>query len=294
MSDQNRRFFSGNTLQQAIVAAAAHYGVEPDALAYHKVEKRHGFLKVRRRVVIEVDPEHPRRGPGEPVQRTREAPPPPPAPAAPPAERRPPSREPRREAPPRRRERRPPREAVPAAPAAEEATVGDLDLVQLPERPRPLAERYPPASGPLADAAREALNQILKVGGLEAAATVLEGEDRLEIELSGRDNALLVAEDGELLQAIEHLLPRAMRGIAGESTAVRVDCESFHELREERLRSLAQRAASEVRRTGQAKRLPQMNPADRRIVHLTIADEPGVTSESDGDGFLKRVRVEPG
>ena len=104
----------------------------------------------------------------------------------------------------------------------------------------------------------------------------------------------MTAEEGELLLAIEHLLPRAIRGIAGDTTAVRVDCENFHELREERLRSLAQRVAGEVRRSGQAKKLPPMSPADRRIVHLTVADEPGVSSQSEGDGFLKRVRVDPG
>jgi spoIIIJ-associated protein len=145
----------------------------------------------------------------------------------------------------------------------------------------------------LGDAAREALDRVLEVAGLKVEATVLQGDDRLEIDLAGPHAALLTAEDGELLLAIEHLLPRVIRGIAGETTAVRVDCEAFQELREERLRSLAQRAASEVRQSGRSRRLQPMAPADRRIVHLTIADEPDVTSFSEGDGFMKRVRVEP-
>jgi spoIIIJ-associated protein len=325
MSEQERRFFSGNTLQQAIVAAAAHFGIEPGEVAFHKVEKRHGFLKVQRRAVIEVDPQRPRRAPGAgapeedapgadmpgeaaapgvapgapppPPRRETERPPPerPQADSPAPRRRQPePSPSPRRDRAERPRRRRPPEERRPtASPSAAGSAEDEGDLVELPERPRPLRERYPAATGPLADAARQALDRILEVAGLEVEAAVLQGEDRLEIDLSGRDNALLTAEEGELLLAIEHLLPRAIRGVAGESVAVRVDCESFHEVREERLRSLAQRVAAEVRRTGQPKKLRPMNPADRRIVHLTVADEPGVKSESEGEGFLKRVEVAP-
>ena len=335
MNDQNRRFFSGNTVQQAVVAAASHYGIDPDEVAYQQIEKRHGFLKVPRRVVIEVDPERPRRAPGEKgggaASAARPAPPAPPPPPSPApagaaaderAERPERPERPERAAPaprPRREEggeRRPPRERggpppprrpaergpAPPVPARrrdrverprERWDVGG-EIVELPERPRPLSERLPAAAGPLADAAGGALAKILEVAGLEVEWAILQGEDRLEIELSGRDKALLTAEEGELLLAIEHLLPRAIRGIAGDTTAVRVDCENFHELREERLRSLAQRVAGEVRRSGQAKKLPPMSPADRRIVHLTVADEPGVSSQSEGDGFLKRVRVDPG
>lgn len=348
MSDQKRRFFSGNTVQQAVVSAAAFYRIEPEEIAYRKIEKKHGFLKVRRRVVIEVDPDDPRRALGETAPaiadeheagRPATPPPPPPPPGegagAAPDEERPGGR---REAEPREGGRgrsesgrqpegggerrgggrgprrgqggddRPRRRREGAAdersrrrPEPEPETAGepagveedDLQIIELPERPRPLAERYPQATGPLGDAAREALDRVLEVAGLDVEATVLQGDDRLEIDLSGPHSALLTAEDGELLLAIEHLLPRVIRGIAGETTAVRVDCEAFQELREERLRSLAQRAASEVRQSGRPRRLQPMAPADRRIVHLTIADEPDVTSFSEGDGFMKRVRVEP-
>jgi spoIIIJ-associated protein len=337
MSDQKRRFFSGNTVQQAIVQAASHYGLEPGELAYRQIEKKHGFLKVRRRAVIEVDPDDPRRAPAgaaggsdtaaEPAGRA-------PAPAAPP----PPRSRDAAPAPPPRGRREPPAEAEPEAEAKPEPGRGrrkpagdeggpapredrpprgrrerggadggadraagprrrrneDGELVALPDSPRRLSERYPPATGPLADAAREALERILEVAGISGIeAEVLQGDDRLEIELSGPFGALFTAEEGELLFAVEHLLPRLMRGIEGDTTAVRVDCEGFHELREEQLRTLAQRTASEVRRERRPKRLQPMNPADRRIVHLTIADEPEVSSRSEGDGYLKRVRVEP-
>ncbi|HEX2163522.1 MAG TPA: R3H domain-containing nucleic acid-binding protein, partial [Thermoanaerobaculia bacterium] len=123
--------------------------------------------------------------------------------------------------------------------------------------------------------------------------TVHQGPGRLEIDLSGPDEALLVAEGGELLRAIEHLVPRAVRSLAGEPVNVRVDSADFHEIHEEQLRSLAQRVASEVRRSERPRTLEPMSPADRRIVHMTLADEPRVTSMSEGTGYFKRIVVKP-
>lgn len=321
MSDTGRKFFSGNTLQQAILSAAAHYDIDPEQVAYRQVEKRHGFLKTRRRVLISVDPQAPTApaeaaASPEPQAAREKAPPrrktpprrPAPAPEPEAEEAAAPEPEPEEAAQAEREE------AAQAAPerAAEPETrrrssrrgrgrrgrdAGDAggagDLVELPEQPRRLADRYQPATGPLADAARQGLEVIAEAAGLRYEAEVLEGEDRLEIDLSGPHRDLLVAEDGELLLAIEHLLPRVMRGFCGDSSAVRVDCENFHEIREERLRSYAQQTAGDVRKSGRPQTLDPLSPSDRRIVHLTITHEPGVRSRSEGDGFLKRVRVEP-
>jgi len=350
----SRRFFSGRTLQAAVLAAASHYGIEPDELAYEEIDKRHGLLKNRSKVVIAVDPggprreaapargeAAPRRAAGRPAaaEPEAEAEPGPEAEAGP--ERAPAAPEPgsaaepeptaadgdeavaaaaeepaageeaveAEEAPrPRRRprgrraaraaedeEEKPPRrgaERRAGAAAAESVPSGEA-LMELPDRPRALRDRYSPAEGPLAEAAEQAVATIAAVAGLDLEATILQGEDRLEIDLTGPHNELLVAEDGELLVAIEHLLPRVMRGYGGETAAVRVDCENFQEIREERLRSFAQQVAEEVRRSGRAKSLEPLSPADRRIVHLTVADEPGVESESEGSGYLKRVRISP-
>src|SRR5215470_5293149 len=66
MSEPKRRFFSGDSLQQALVQAANHFHLQPEEIAYHTIEKRHGFVKVRRKVVIEVDPDAPKKEPAAP------------------------------------------------------------------------------------------------------------------------------------------------------------------------------------------------------------------------------------
>ena len=370
-NDVKRRFFSGDTLQQALVQAANYFNLDPSYVAYRSLEKRHGFLKTRRKVVIEVDPDSPRRETPVPVpQAGRTVPPPPPSayrtrpeaepadlvdsegpepgnsltplaptaqapsrpaddrpatrPAAPRpagdrAEGRPPrERGPRRDRgdrgdrggggerrdrdrprPPRDRGDRGPRAASPALEgmepfrSPEAAAGGGGGLVTLPEKPRGISERYPAASGPLAEAAAKGAELLVRIAGLELTPRVFQGEERLEVDLAGADVDWCFADDGEVLMAIEHLLPRMIRSLSGEAMAVRVDCDNFHDIREERLRSLAQQVAEEVRRGGKPRVLEPMNPADRRIIHTTLADDPNVETQSDGDGYFKRIMVRP-
>ena len=336
MTDPKRRFFSGDSLQQALVQAANHYNLPPEEIAYRSLEKKHGFLKVRRKVVIEVNPDAPKlekaaapvRPPLPPpaVRPVRpETPPEEPARPAPAAsaaraessEPRPEGRSagerreaPRRQEEPRRHEprrqeeprRRAPRysrdahDAVPARSAVAEASpqvFAEHGLVALPDTPRRPTERFPEATGAMAEAATKGVELLLRIAGLDLAPRILQGEDRLEVDLSGPDVDWCFADDGELVMAIEHLLPRLIRSMSGEPTLVRVDCDNFQEIREERLRSLAQQVAEEVRRRGKTRTLEPMNPADRRIVHMTLADDPGVVTESEGDGYFKRISVRP-
>ena len=167
------------------------------------------------------------------------------------------------------------------------------DLVTLPEKPRQIGERYPVAQGPQAEAAGKGVELLLRIAGLNLTPHIYQGEERLEIDLVGTDVDWCFADDGELLMAMEHLLPRIIRSLSGEAVLCRVDCDNFHEIREERLRSLAQKAADEVRQRGRSRTLVPMNPADRRIIHVTLADDPAVVTESEGEGYFKRITVRP-
>jgi spoIIIJ-associated protein len=361
MNDLKRRFFSGDNLHQAVIQAANYFNLDPSYVAYQPIEKRQGLLKGRRKVVIEVDPDNPRRETPVSLPMTsggRVLPPAPPSsyrrepatsaavaspvlPAAPGAERpsppapsvAPPPRsvaEPRpernddrgnrvgrsdrtdrndrgprggrgegggrresRERPRSRREEaritRPVRESEPPPPTFD----AQGGLVALPETPRRVSERYPAATGPVAEAAVKSAELLVRIAGLDLVPQVFQGEERLELDLAGADADWCFADDGELVNAIEHLLPRMIRSLSGEAVPVRVDCDNFQEIREERLRSLAQRVAEEVRRRGRPSVLEPMNPADRRIIHVTLADDPGVVTESEGDGYFKRVSIRP-
>ncbi len=251
-----RQFFSGNTIEQALLAAARHYGLEPHQIAYKHRDKKHGFLNIRRRVVIEVDPAAPEQT-AEAADLTAEQP-----------------TEIRRQG-----ERAPEEKGAPRHSAVE-----SWSGIELSARGAGLSEEE--AFGK----SLEEITEILK-GGLEH--TVTRAEDGAQIELDGEDSRYLRDEEGKALQAIEHLLPRLVRGFIGHGVPCRVDSGGFRAAREVKLRQLAESIASEVRRDFSERLLEPMTPADRRLVHLALAEDPTVQTESEGDGFLKRVRILP-
>ncbi len=84
-----------------------------------------------------------------------------------------------------------------------------------------------------------------------------------------------------------------IRSILEEQGTVQVDCEFYRRRKEKQLREYAQQIAQQVSQTRRDEVLDPMNPYERRIVHIAVNQVPGITSESLGDGFLKRVKIFP-
>jgi spoIIIJ-associated protein len=284
-----RKYFSGNTLEIALMQAARHHGLQPEEVAYRKIEKRHGFLKARKGVVIEVDPDSPGGAPD--ARPPADATPKPidtePAAAAPEVEREPAAAE------------TPEEEPISFELVEHAAAAPEVEETQPTPEPRESEfreEMEPREEGPteeLVEAARRGLDEIMDFAKLDLEVQVSEGEEELEIELSGPDRDRLVEDRGNLLLAIQHLLPRLIRGYTGRSMPCHVDSENFHASREAELEKLAVEAAQEVCERQERRTLPPMNPAERRIIHVTLADNKEIATESQGKGFFKRVTISP-
>lgn len=259
-------FFSGETEARAVLAAANHFGVSPDQVVFDRVEKRHGFVK-RRRVVIRVDPQEV--GPGsQALEATDET-----------AEETTDNRDVERAA-----ESAPARSDDAVAAAAEEAPATDTEAQEDVDSPALDSEE-------ILEIAQEALGQLLELADLEVSAEMALADGRLEVEIEGVDQELLVEDEGQVLLALQHLLPRVMFRELGRIVPCRLDSGGYQRRKEERLRGLARRVADEVVSRGGIRTLRPMNPADRRIVHLTLADDPDVETESQGNGYFKRVNI---
>ena len=79
----------------------------------------------------------------------------------------------------------------------------------------------------------------------------------------------------------------------GKRVAFGVDVDGYRRRREETLVSLAKRTASRVRQTGRSVTLEPMPPNERRIIHITLADDPNVITVSIGEGEGRKVAVTP-
>lgn len=159
-----------------------------------------------------------------------------------------------------------------------------------PAAPSAAAERLETLPSAPAEAAVGTLRRILDLMGLDLSAECSSREDGLRIELEGPDRDALTRNGGELLASLQIVLNRMGRRAWPDAGHLQLLCEGFRE--EDSVAELAREVAEVVARTGQARKLQPMNPFERRIVHVTIGEFPGLVTRSEGDGFLKRVVVE--
>jgi spoIIIJ-associated protein len=137
------------------------------------------------------------------------------------------------------------------------------------------------------------LSEAFRAGELEVTARLVETDEALECELSGNDSGLLTAAGGKGLDSLQYLCNRVLNRRLESHLPVHLDSGGFKERRSQQLQNLAEDAADEALRTRSPVVMGLMTPAARREIHLALADDPGVETESDGEGFLKRVVVRP-
>jgi spoIIIJ-associated protein len=130
--------------------------------------------------------------------------------------------------------------------------------------------------------------------GVRAEVSLEPTDDGVAANLAIRcdASALLIGKRGQTLDAMEYLLNRI---VVREASAARieVDVEGYRARRQESLIILARRMADKVRQTGKPATVDLLSPRDRRVVHLALKDEAGVTSRSQGEGFLRKLLILP-
>jgi spoIIIJ-associated protein len=135
------------------------------------------------------------------------------------------------------------------------------------------------------------LQKVVAAMGMSLTTSVEETADGTRINLEGEDGGVLVRRSGEGLQALQHLVATAFRRQLGDDNRVVVDCNGFRKDKDLELKQMARYMAEKARSSGMPQEMGPLNPYERRIVHLAIAEDPGVTSESIGDAFMKTVII---
>ncbi|HTO86945.1 MAG TPA: R3H domain-containing nucleic acid-binding protein [Thermoanaerobaculia bacterium] len=251
--------YEGKNEMEAVAAAAREIGVEPTQVRYRVVRDEKSFWGGR---VVEIEVEE------EPSRR--------PAAAAAAGEA--------------------PREP---APAGSEPRAG---LVSAVERLEPSMETgfeessAPAGEAPALDeeswgAVEATLTELLSAAGFLVEIRRRPSAEEMVFELIGDDVEPLLANRGEGLNGLEVLAGRIAMRRVGHPVHPRLDAEGFRRHQRETLEELAHRSADEAKRTRRPQLLPPLSPAERRLVHLALAQDPEVETESEGSGFLKRVAV---
>ncbi len=165
--------------------------------------------------------------------------------------------------------------AAPAAPAA--PTVGEEQTA--------------------ASLATAAVGRILDAAGVNVTRTLRSAHDAEAggpvIDLAGEDSGLLIGRRGQTLQALQFMVTLIVRKQLGEDVRVILDVENYRQRRESSLRDMAAKVATRVAQTNRSITLEPMSPADRRVIHTSLSENPEVRTESAGEGDNRKVTIMP-
>ena len=167
-------------------------------------------------------------------------------------------------------------------------------------KPRPKIKNenknYPTEKDPeLEKAVGKILSNLIKSANLEADVYVRDEmeEGSIVFELEGKDSGLIIGRRGETLSSIEYLVRLIASKNLDKRANVMIDVEDYKLRRKEKLVGIAKRTAEKVLKTGKRISLEPMSASDRRIIHVTLADNSNVSTQSRGEGLQRKVVINP-
>ena len=179
-------------------------------------------------------------------------------------------------------------EAAPEAPAA------PSEPTEAPARSAEAAPQAAASGDDLTSEATNILDRIFSAMGFECTAEAKLDGETMHVAITGEDNQYLLEGRGRGLAALELILNHSFRAFPERShKRVRVDAGDFRSQRDDEIKDIAYQVAHRAKETGSEQQTAEMNPYERRIVHLTLAEDIQVTTRSLGNGFLKAVNVIP-
>lgn len=129
-------------------------------------------------------------------------------------------------------------------------------------------------------------------GETNIAIDEYEGDDgELILDVTGGDLAVLIGRHGRTLDALQMVVSSLMSSTLRFHYPVVIDVEGYKNRRKEKLRGIALSAASRARRQHSKVSLPPMNAYERRLIHLALVDDEGVTTHSEGEEPMRHVVV---
>lgn len=146
--------------------------------------------------------------------------------------------------------------------------------------------------------AKEVLERLLAGMGIEAQVRLRptdlsEGPNPIVLDITGENLGILIGRRGETLLALQYITRLIVNRGLHQWAEIIVDVEGYKKRRESSLTQLALRMADRATLLGQAVSLEPMPAHERRIIHLALRDHEKVTTESVGEGDLRKVVIFP-
>jgi spoIIIJ-associated protein len=139
----------------------------------------------------------------------------------------------------------------------------------------------------------EFVRNVVAAMGVNVTVTSEATADGVKVDISGEEGELLLRRKGESLDALQHLVNSIWRDQTGRDGRIVVDCLDFRKGKDAELRQLAKFMIEKAKLTRVPQEMGPLNSYSRRLVHLEVALDPDVTSESQGDGQVKTIIIAP-
>ncbi len=139
----------------------------------------------------------------------------------------------------------------------------------------------------------EILDTLLRLLGVTGKVEVLSDEIPLVLDIKGDDLGILIGRRGQTLAALEHITKLIVAGQLKTWLPLSVDVAGYKKRRYDSLQKLALYLAEQVKSKRSAITMEPMPADERRIIHLTLADNPEVTTQSIGEGENRKVVILP-
>ncbi len=141
--------------------------------------------------------------------------------------------------------------------------------------------------------AKSVLEEVLRLMDVDAAVEVALGAETAKLNVKGSELGVLIGRRGEKLASLQHIVNLIVAKREGQWTRVAVDVENYRGRREDQLREVADRAAKRVIQTGKIIQLEAMPAVERRVVHVMLAENPKIRTQSVGVEPNRRIVILP-
>ncbi len=143
------------------------------------------------------------------------------------------------------------------------------------------------------DVARELIKGLLERMGVRAEVEGSLKEGNLYLEIAGDQEGILIGKHGRTLEALQMVVNRMVNKRLRKAIRVVLDVDDYRKRRAESMTQMALRLGDEAKKTGRSQVAGPLNAYDRRIIHLTLKEDPFLETESIGEGELKRIKIIP-
>jgi len=135
------------------------------------------------------------------------------------------------------------------------------------------------------------VGRTLTAMGIPLQVAVEDTPDSVRLDLSGDGGEVLLQRRAEALDALQHVVNTAFRRKLDADRTFVLDCLEYRKGKDAELREMARFIMDKAKSSGTPQEIGPLNPYARRLVHMAVAEDPQLTSESIGDAFLKTVII---